>query len=88
MKKLIVLALVASTALLVGCEEETKSIKWYVDHPDETYTVYSKCLKSGSGSQNCENASRGAKSLSVSNDIEVKKRFQEFYPAPKVITFH
>lgn len=87
MKKLIVLALVTSSVLLVGCEEETKSIKWYVDYPDETYTVYSKCLKSGSGSQNCENAKRGARKLSVSRDPEVKKRFEEFFPPQPIPIF-
>ncbi|EPF2622793.1 TPA: EexN family lipoprotein [Yersinia enterocolitica] len=88
MKKMILSVLVISTGLLAGCQEETKSIKWYVDHPDETYTVYSKCLKTGSGSQNCENAKRGARSLSVSRDAEVQKRFQEFFPPAPIPTFN
>ena len=59
MKKLIVLALVASVALLAGCEEETKTIKWYSEHPDEANAVNTKCLKSGIDSINCKNADRG-----------------------------
>lgn len=87
MKKIILVSLITATALLAGCEEETKSIDWYVDNPNDTYAVYSKCLKTGSGSQNCENAKRGAKILSFSHDPEVKKRFQEFFPEAPIPTF-
>lgn len=84
MKKLIVLALVASSVLLTGCEEETKSTDWYAEHPDETFIVYSKCLKSGSDSQNCKNAKRGASYLSAATEDE---RFKKLFPSAPIPTF-
>ncbi len=88
MKKRIVLALITYMALLTGCEEETKSIRWYIDNPDDTYVAYKKCLKTGSGSENCENAKRGADTLSVSRDPEIRKRFEEFFPPQPIPQFN
>ncbi|BET64943.1 EexN family lipoprotein [Yersinia pseudotuberculosis] len=76
MKKFIVLALVASAALLAGCEEETKSERWYKDHPAETFTVYKKCLDKGDASLNCENARRGAISHMQLGDADTKALFE------------
>jgi hypothetical protein len=75
MKKLIVVALVASVALLAGCEEETKTYAWYKDHPDETYTVYKKCLETGEASLNCEGARRAAIAFGRGGDKDLEQKF-------------
>lgn len=58
MKTLALSLLIAGTAFLTGCEEETKSYAWYKDHETETYRVHEKCVQSGSDSKNCHNARR------------------------------
>lgn len=88
MKKIILLALATSVALLVGCGEEIKSVRWYRDNPVETYSVYKKCVERGSGSENCKNAENAAKYFSVSNDPKIKKQFEEFFPPQPIPTFH
>ena len=75
MKKIIVLALVASAALLAGCKEEAKSYDWYSSHPKETYTVYSECVKTGEASLNCEGARRAALAFSRGEDEELVQKF-------------
>lgn len=75
MKKIILLALVTTAALLAGCKEEAKTYAWYSEHPDETYTVYSKCLKTGEASLNCEGARRAALAFSRGEDKDLVQRF-------------
>lgn len=61
MKKLIILsAVVVSFFTLTGCQEETKSIAWWTDHPKETVDKYVECKKTGDDSDNCENVRRAA----------------------------
>lgn len=61
MKKLFVLsgALLAAS-LLTGCEEETKSPQWWLDHPKEASEKYQDCKKTGTDSINCRNVNQMA----------------------------
>jgi hypothetical protein len=76
MKKLIVVALVASAALLAGCKEEAKSYDWYSEHPKETYQVYKKCLETGEASLNCDGARRAAIGFAKLGNDETKALFK------------
>ncbi|WP_054177353.1 EexN family lipoprotein [Citrobacter sp. CtB7.12] len=55
--KIISFATVLLFFILTGCEDEAKTTKWYKDHPDELKTVYDKCQKTGTATENCKNAS-------------------------------
>lgn len=71
MKKLIIVVAVSIVAL-VGCKEEAKTTKWYRDHPEELKVVYEKCQKSGSASENCENANEANHQIEQLNAPEIK----------------
>lgn len=75
MKNSMLLIMVTSAALLIGCGEEAKSYAWYSEHPEETYTVYSKCIKTGEASINCEGARRAALAFSRGKDEDLVQRF-------------
>ncbi|WP_343530182.1 EexN family lipoprotein [Yokenella regensburgei] len=55
--RLLTISLLTLTDFLIsGCKEETKTTKWYKDHPEELKAVYEKCKKTRSASENCKNA--------------------------------
>ncbi|MFM1137834.1 EexN family lipoprotein [Yersinia enterocolitica] len=56
MNKIIAIVALSLVAIISGCKEESKTTKWYRDHPDELKVVYEKCQKSGDASENCKNA--------------------------------
>lgn len=56
MNKIIAIVALSLVAIISGCKDETKTTKWYRDHPDELKVVYEKCQKSGDASKNCKNA--------------------------------
>ncbi len=45
------LCVMSGILVLSGCKE-TKSEAWYKEHPDETYKVYTQCLRDGEASDN------------------------------------
>lgn len=47
---------VLGVMLLSGCSEEVKTREWYMDHPKDLATVYTKCKSSGNDTPNCRNA--------------------------------
>ncbi len=51
LRSLFTLCTLSGVILLSGCKE-TKSEAWYKQHPDETYAVYTQCLKDGEASDN------------------------------------
>jgi len=75
MKHFILLALVTFSALLAGCKEEAKTYAWYKEHPKETYTVYTECVKTGEASLNCESARRAALAFSRGEDKDLVQKF-------------
>lgn len=75
MKQLGVMAVMIAGVFLTGCKDETKSEDWYNKHPDETFTVYSKCLKTGEASDNCEFARRAAIGFAQLGTEEQKAKF-------------
>lgn len=75
MNKIILLVLVTSSVMLAGCKEEAKTYAWYKEHPKETYTVYSECVKTGEASLNCEGARRAALAFSRGEDKELVQKF-------------
>ncbi|MCZ8812489.1 EexN family lipoprotein [Escherichia albertii] len=44
---------------LTGCFEETKSRDWWEEHPKQAAEKVAECQKSGSDSDNCNNAKQG-----------------------------
>ncbi|WP_340617408.1 EexN family lipoprotein [Xenorhabdus entomophaga] len=48
--------IVAAALLLSACDEETKSVDWWRNHPDEAIKQSQECKTSGSDSDNCKNA--------------------------------
>lgn len=74
MNKIILLVLVTSS-MLAGCKEEAKTFAWYKEHPKETYTVYSECVKTGEASLNCEGARRAALAFSRGEDKDLVQKF-------------
>ncbi|WP_447214671.1 EexN family lipoprotein [Citrobacter pasteurii] len=71
------LSLCALTGVIVlsGCKE-TKSEAWYKQHPDETYAVYTQCLKDGEASDNCEFAQRAAIMFAQIGKPGIKEKFE------------
>ncbi|WP_368932040.1 EexN family lipoprotein [Citrobacter sp. RHB21-C01] len=71
------LTLCALTGVIVlsGCKE-TKSEAWYKQHPDETYAVYTQCLKDGEASDNCEFAQRAAIMFAQIGKPGIKEKFE------------
>lgn len=67
MKKLIILsAVVVSFFVLTGCQEETKSVDWWVSHPKEATEKYKECIKTGEDTDNCKNVKRAGKVIADS----------------------
>lgn len=75
LKGIVVASVIVSVVLLSGCKEETKSEDWYNHHPNETFNVYSKCLKTGEASDNCEFARRAAIGFYQLGTEEQKAKF-------------
>lgn len=75
MKKIILSALVISAGLLAGCKDEAKTYAWYKEHPEETYSVYTECVKTGEASLNCEGARRAALAFSRGEDKDLVQKF-------------
>ncbi|HFD6683619.1 EexN family lipoprotein [Providencia vermicola] len=61
-----------------ACNDQ-KSEAWYKEHPKETYTTYSECLKSGEASDNCEFAYRASKMFARSENPEINQKFIELF---------
>ncbi|HFP9391540.1 TPA: EexN family lipoprotein [Raoultella ornithinolytica] len=74
------LTLCALTGVIVlsGCKE-TKSEAWYKQHPDETYAVYTQCLKEGEASDNCEFAQRAAIMFAQIGKPGIKEKFETLF---------
>ncbi|ATX95861.1 MULTISPECIES: EexN family lipoprotein [Enterobacteriaceae] len=74
------LTLCALTGVIVlsGCKE-TKSEAWYKQHPDETYAVYTQCLKDGEASDNCEFAQRAAIMFAQIGKPGIKEKFETLF---------
>ncbi|HHQ6539539.1 TPA: EexN family lipoprotein [Serratia fonticola] len=54
MKKLLIVGCAAF--MLMGCEEETKSKDWWLEHIEDAKVKVEECAKSGSDTDNCKNA--------------------------------
>ena len=67
-----------SMFILTGCKDD-KSESWYKEHPDETYQVYSQCLKDGEDSNNCEFSRRAAIMFAQIGKPGVKEKFVELF---------
>ena len=52
---------------------------WYKQHPDETYAVYTQCLKDGEASDNCEFAHRAALMFAQEGQPGVKEKFEAIF---------
>lgn len=48
--------LVVVVLLLSGCGEETKSVDWWRNHPEDAMQKADECKKSGADTENCKNA--------------------------------
>ncbi|EMX1684492.1 EexN family lipoprotein [Escherichia coli] len=60
MRKTFISVIIIASSISSGCKDEEKSYSWYGSHPDETYDVYTNCLKDGDASDNCDNARQAA----------------------------
>ncbi len=52
MMKYVVITLVL---LLSGCGEETKSVDWWRNHPEDAMKKADECKASGTDTENCKN---------------------------------
>lgn len=77
-KRLLTLCVVSGAVILSGCKE-TKSEAWYKQHPDETYNVYTQCLKEGETSDNCEFAHRAAIMFAQTGKPGIKEKFESLF---------
>ncbi|WP_413732940.1 EexN family lipoprotein [Sodalis sp. RH20] len=77
-KSLLTLFVASGVIVLSGCKE-TKSEAWYKQHPDETYTVYTQCLKDGEASDNCEFAHRAAIMYAQIGKPGIKEKFEALF---------
>ncbi|MFB8738652.1 EexN family lipoprotein [Klebsiella pneumoniae] len=75
LRSLFTLYILSGVILLSGCKE-TKSEAWYKQHPDETYAVYTQCLKDGEASDNCEFAQRAAIMFAQIGKPGIKEKFE------------
>jgi len=75
LRSLFTLSTLSGVILLSGCKE-TKSEAWYKQHPDETYAVYTQCLKDGEASDNCEFAQRAAIMFAQIGKPGIKEKFE------------
>lgn len=78
LKPLLTLCAISGVIGLSGCKE-TKSEAWYKQHPDETYTVYTQCLKDGEASDNCEFAQRAAIMFAQTGKLGIKEKFETLF---------
>ncbi|HHO8472804.1 EexN family lipoprotein [Klebsiella pneumoniae] len=78
LKPLLILCALSGVIVLSGCKE-TKSEAWYKHHPEETYTVYTQCLKDGEASDNCEFAHRAALMFAQEGNPGVKEKFEAIF---------
>ena len=78
LRSLFTLCTLSGVILLSGCKE-TKSEAWYKQHPDETYAVYTQCLKDGEASDNCEFAQRAAIMFAQIGKPGIKEKFETFF---------
>ncbi|WP_072051755.1 EexN family lipoprotein [Raoultella terrigena] len=76
MKSLPVVLITVSVLLLSGCKD-VKSESWYKQHPKETYSTYSQCLKDGEASDNCEFAYRAALMFAHEKKSEFIELFEQ-----------
>ncbi|EKN5943523.1 EexN family lipoprotein [Yersinia enterocolitica] len=77
-KKAKLIMILSMLTLLAACKEE-KSESWYKQHPDETYEVYSQCLKDGEASDNCEFSYRAALMFARAGNPGVKDKFENLF---------
>lgn len=77
-KRLLTLCVMSGAVILSGCKE-TKSEAWYKQHPDETYNVYTQCLKEGETSDNCEFAHRAAIMFAQTGKPGIKEKFEALF---------
>ncbi|EAO8023241.1 acetyltransferase [Salmonella enterica] len=47
--------LVVVALLLSGCGEETKSVDWWRNHPEDAMKKADECKNSGADTENCKN---------------------------------
>lgn len=78
LRSLFTLCTLSGVILLSGCKE-TKSEAWYKRHPDETYAVYTQCLKEGEASDNCEFAQRAAIMFAQIGKAGIKEKFETLF---------
>lgn len=77
-KPIVTLCVISGAILLSGCKE-TKSEAWYKQHPDETYDVYTQCLRDGEASDNCEFAQRAAIMFAQTGKPDIKEKFETLF---------
>ncbi|HDZ2513845.1 TPA: EexN family lipoprotein [Klebsiella pneumoniae] len=78
LRSLFTLYTLSGVILLSSCKE-TKSEAWYKQHPDETYAVYTQCLKDGEASDNCEFAQRAAIMFAQIGKPGIKEKFETLF---------
>lgn len=78
LRHLFILCTLSGVIMLSGCKE-TKSEAWYKQHPDETYAVYTQCLKEGEASDNCEFAQRAAIMFAQIGKPGIKEKFETLF---------
>ncbi|HCI6736227.1 TPA: EexN family lipoprotein [Klebsiella quasipneumoniae subsp. quasipneumoniae] len=78
LRSLFTLYTLSGVILLSGCKD-TKSEAWYKQHPDETYAVYTQCLKEGEASDNCEFAQRAAIMFAQIGKPGIKEKFETLF---------
>ncbi|HBW8003299.1 TPA: EexN family lipoprotein [Klebsiella pneumoniae] len=78
LRSLFTLCTLSGVILLSGCKE-TKSEAWYKQHPDETYAVYTQCLKDSEASDNCEFAQRAAIMFAQIGKPGTKEKFETLF---------
>lgn len=78
LRSLFTLYTLSGVILLSGCKD-TKSEAWYKQHPDETYAVYTQCLKEGEASDNCEFAQRAAIMFAQIGKSGIKEKFETLF---------
>ncbi|HGJ5865389.1 EexN family lipoprotein [Sodalis endosymbiont of Spalangia cameroni] len=59
MKKIGMVLLSFGLFVLVGCEEETKSVDWWYKNQEKAKIKVQECKDSGLDTQNCKNAKKG-----------------------------
>ncbi|MZG45528.1 EexN family lipoprotein [Dickeya dianthicola] len=78
LKPVSILCVISAIITLSGCKE-TRSEAWYKEHPDETYQVYTQCLKDGEASDNCKFAHRAALVFAQTGKPGIKEKFETLF---------